>query len=69
MTNSILPIFGLIATIAILIGFILYSINTTKIIREQEKEITKLKSLLKKQEERETLYIIKDGRNPEFGGF
>lgn len=69
MTDSILSIFGLVVVVAILIGFIAYSINTTKIIREQEKEITKLKFQLKQQEERETLYIIKDGRNPEFGGF
>lgn len=67
--TSLLTILGLVAVVIIAIGFILYAIMTNRIIREQEKEIASLKTKLKREKQKEPLYIIKDGKNPEFGGF
>lgn len=69
MNNPIFPILGFIAILIILLGFIIYSINTNKIIREQEKEIARLKTTIKRYEHKEPLYIVQDGRKPKFGDF
>ena len=58
-----------IAVIVIVLGLIGYMITTNSIIREQEKEITQLRAMLKAEKEKEPLVIEKNGRNPEFGGF
>ena len=69
MTNTVFSILGIIGVFVILVGFIVYAINTNQIIRSQEKEIAKLKTALKRQEQKEPLYIVQDGRNAKFGGF
>lgn len=69
MNDTIITILGLCTVVIIVIGFIGYTINTNRIIKEQEKEIAQLKTTIKRYEQKEPLYIIKDGKNPEFGGF
>lgn len=69
MADTTFAILGFIGVLVILIGFILYAVNTNRIIKSQEKEITKLKKQLRQQEQKEPLYIVQDGRHPKFGGF
>ena len=63
-----------ISLLIIFAGFIIYSIITNKIIRDQERELNKLRKLTRKvqhtqDKHREALYIVPDGRHPKFGGF
>lgn len=69
MYNTALIILSIIAVVIVTISFICYGITTNQIIREQEKEIARLNTQLKRERQRETLYIVQDGKNPKFGGF
>jgi len=69
MTDVIFTVFCFIVVLVILLGFIIYAATTNRIIKEQEREIVKLKTTLKRQEQKEPLYIVQDGRHPKFGGF
>lgn len=69
MQSTTFIILGLIALIVVVLGFIGYALTTGKIIREQEKEIANLKRQLKREKQKEPLYIERDGKNPMFGGF
>ena len=69
MNDTVLVVLGIFSIVVILSGFAGYMVNTNKIIKEQEKEIAQLRTALKRHEQRETLYIIKDGRKPQFGEF
>ena len=69
MHNTVFVILGAIALLIIFAGFIAYAINTTRIIKEQEKEIAHLRTSIKRYKQRGTLYIEKNGRIPDFGDF
>lgn len=69
MTNTTLVICCVVALVIVIIGFIGYSIYTSHIIKDQEREIAKLKTTIKRYEQRGTVYIERDGKNPQFGGF
>lgn len=60
---------GLCGCVGLLIVFILYARTTQKLLRDQEKEIARLTTQLKREMQKEPLYIIQDGRNPKFGEF
>lgn len=69
MYNTTIIVLGIIAIVIVIVAFICYGITTNRIIREQEKEIARLETQLRREKQRETLYIIQDGKNPKFGGF
>lgn len=64
-----LTILIVVSIIIIFIGFIIYSINTTKIIKSQEKEIAQLRTTIKRKEQYEMRYINGKGKIPDFGKF
>lgn len=64
-----LTIIGLVFTIFVTVGFIIHSVITDRIIKNQEKEIARLTTQLKRERQKEPLCIIQDGRNPKFGDF
>lgn len=59
----------LICCVGILVLFVLYALSTRKTIREQEQEIARLRSQLKREKQRKPLQIVQDGRKPKFGDF
>ena len=62
-------ILGMVFCFLLLIVFLSYKSYVNKIIRKQEKEIARLQTELQRERRREHLEVIRDGRNPKFGGF
>ena len=71
--NTDIMLHVLLALSSILIvsifGLTAYIVTLNREVKEQEKEIARLKTALKREKRKEPLYIIQDGKNPKFGGF
>ena len=69
MPHVVLNVCCIILCISLACLFFGYKATTNKIIKEQEKEIARLRTQLKREKQRETLQVISNGKNPKFGGF
>lgn len=68
MSDTFLHTLFFIALFVIAVGFIGYAVTTSKIIKEQEKEIAKLQTALKRREQQATVSEIKHS-TLDFGNF
>lgn len=68
MNDTVIITLGLVTLVLIGGAFIAYMFNTNRIIREQEKEIARLQTALRRKEKPTTISEIKQ-KHPEFGGF
>ena len=71
--NSDIVIHILLAVSLILIvesfGVVAYAITLRKELKAKTKEVARLRTMLKREQQKEPLCIVQDGRHPKFGGF
>lgn len=69
MNNATVIVLCLIVVLVIIVSFVGYMITTNRIIKEQERDIARLQTALKRTENRpETLSDIRR-KYPQFGDF
>ena len=69
MADTVFLIFSMVALTVVILGFIAYMLNTNRIIKSQEQEITQLKRALHNERisNKEQAYITP--KKPKFGDF